>query len=204
MTELHDQVHYLESHIGGKWIGVKFNPQASGDKKNTAPQMRICEAIKKAANERIILPVEQISCLGGQYSVGALSDDKELIQHVCENNNLEYKPMQRLIRQNHTLQNIQAIEFGDIDQPDVIISYCTPYISMQLIRLWQTQFYRDMPMKISTFLATCSSVLVKAYTSNQICLSMGCATSREMGLIAEDQLVIGIPCGLLKEMIEKE
>ena len=68
---------------------------------------------------------------------------------------------------------------------------------MKLIRFLQRYFLDEIPFEISTFAATCGNVLVKSFLTNRISLSLGCPTSRELGFISDDELVVGIPGRLL-------
>lgn len=191
--EILNQKNFLEKQIGGAWIGIQFNSRPRNEVGFIDNPMRICEAIQQAREKEFILPIQRISCLGGCRSVGCLPDDEELIRHVSEATGLPGTSIQSIVQNTPCLADIHSLEFGRHNRPDVWLSYCTPKTAMKLLRFWQTRVSSEIPIEISTFLATCGNVLAKSFLTNRICLSLGCPTSRELGYIADNELVVGIP-----------
>ncbi len=199
--EKYNQKQFLEEEIGGTWIGIQFNSLPSNGVECTKDEMRICMAIRHAEKETFILPVQKIDCMGGRRSVGCLPNEEELVNHVSAATGLAIPAVQTVIQKTPYLTDIQSLEFGNIDHPKVWISYCTPRIAMKLVRFWQTKYPDDIHFEISTFLATCGHVMAKAFLTQRICISLGCPTSRELGYINENELVVGVPGRLLRSII---
>ena len=195
--ERSNQQYFLESQIGGSWVGIQFNASSQNGYTPVSEPMRICKAIQQAKERDFILPNQQIDCLGGCRSVGCLSNDGDLVSHVSEATGLPAESVATIVRSTPCLSNIQSLGFGRDNNPDVWISYCSPKTAMKLVRFWQIRFAEEIPIEMSTFLATCGNVLAKSYLTNRIGLSLGCPTSRDMGFIADDELVVGVPSRLL-------
>lgn len=193
---------FLEKQIGGTWIGVQFNTSARSGVECTNENMRICMAIREAAEgKHFILPNHQISCLGGCRSVGNLPNEEELVHHVSEATKLPIPTIQTLVKKTPFLTGIQSLEFGNVENPDVWISYCTPPIAMRLVRFWQIRLIDEIPFEISSFMATCGNVLAKSFLTNRLCLSLGCPTSRDFEYIKDNELVVGIPSRLFDSIL---
>jgi len=202
--ELSNQKYFLEKQIGGNWIGIRFNSSPRSEVGAIDNPMRICEAILLAKKKNFILPNHQIDCMGGCRSIGCLANEDELVRHVTAATGLPIASIQKIVRNTPCLADIRSLEFGRNNRPDVWISYCTPRTAMSLVRFWQIRFAEDIPIEMSTFLATCGNVLAKSYLTNRICLSFGCPTSRDLGFIADDELVVGIPSQLLDSILMEE
>ncbi|MDP8244875.1 MAG: DUF169 domain-containing protein [Candidatus Hinthialibacter antarcticus] len=206
MPQTHLQLFdLLKKQFGGEWIGVKINPSDDSKTLHTQKNLRVCEAIWNAKNESFILPVSQVSCMGGRRSLGDPNvDENALIEHIAEETGMTRISVRSILEITPRLDRVYALEMGAVSQPDVVMSYCSPRTAMKLVRLWQRMFQNELSVQISTFLATCGNVLSKSYQRNTICLSMGCPTSREMGFIQNDEIVVGIPARLINPLCLEE
>ena len=54
---------------------------------------------------------------------------------------------------------------------------------------------------VSSVMAACGSVAVRAYLTSQMCFSFGCPDSRENGAIGRDRLIMGLPMSLVEELV---
>ena len=95
-----DQQQFLENQIGGKWIGIQFNTEPRCGTECIHDKMSICEVIKKITEKNLILPTQQISCLGGLRSVGCLPNEEDLFIHVSEATGLSYTSIRTMIQKN--------------------------------------------------------------------------------------------------------
>jgi uncharacterized protein (DUF169 family) len=72
---------------------------------------------------------------------------------------------------------------------------------MSLLRRWQVFCGHAPLVPLSSFLAICAWVVVRAHKLNEVCLSFGCFDSRQFGGVANDTLVVGMPPALAEQMI---
>jgi len=75
---------------------------------------------------------------------------------------------------------------------------------MKLLRRWQAVLGKTLLAEVSSAMAVCGSVVVRAYLTGQVCLSFGCPDSRTYGAIGRDRLVVGLPLSLIEEIAWKE
>ncbi len=86
----------------------------------------------------------------------------------------------------------EYIEFGNIEQPDVYVSYLYPESAMKILRQWQLNTRSRLNNPITSFASVCSSV-VDALNRNSIVFSVGCPESRRVGGIGKEQMAAIVP-----------
>ncbi len=201
MTEL----YLLEREIGGRWIGLTFHHDTVPNGRLAKRPMHFCEAVSEAKKARLVLTPELVDCPGALRSFGwSTCDDKTIAQTMAEKTDFTADIALTVIQNTPCLnREIVAVTVGSDDSPDVVLSYAQPEAAMKLIRRWQERNGTVLRINASTVMAVCGSVAVRAYLTGQICLSCGCPTSREYGVIGRDQLVIGMPFSLIEMLCEK-
>lgn len=196
-----DNLKLFEEFLGGWWAGVRFHKGAVPGGNVANRPMRFCEAIAEARNGPIILTEDLASCVGSRQSFGWNSNES-VADHVSEKSGMDLAYAQNIVTATpHLDGSVSAIEIGTHENPDVMISFEQPESAMKLINMWQRFNGQDLKADISTFMAVCGSVAVRAYLTGTICLSFGCPESREYGNISRDRLVVGVPFPLIKELV---
>jgi len=192
----------IEERIGGQWTGIVFHSKAVQNDNMPRKPMRLCEAIGKSYKNKLILTRESIDCPGACRSLGWLRNNSDSMVHkLAEKMCVSHNMAQKLITSTpYIRQKITAVSIGDYDSPDIIVSYARPDVTMRLVRLWQKITGTNLTLDVSTIMAVCGNVLVKAYLTGQICMSFGCPDSREYGGIETNKLVIGIPISLIEHL----
>jgi len=200
-----NKVHQLEARFGGWWTGIKFhrnNPP--GDNYAMRP-MRFCEAITESRTGPIVLSRELLDCLGGRRSLGWSDDDEAIAQTMANKASMDIQLAREIIQNTPRLQDeIVAVTVGTDNSPDVVISYAQPKVAMKLLRQWQRVHGGELQPRISSFMAVCGSVAVRAHLSGQVCMSFGCPDSRDHGKIGRDRLAIGLPFQLLGAVLPEK
>ena len=198
-----DEVKLLEERIGGRWTGLIFQ-RNSVPKENLANRsMPLCEAIKESITRPIVLTRHHVNCLGARRSLGwATKEDDKIIAHkMVEETGIKLDIARKLIINTpHLNGEIAAVSIGENKFPDIVVSYAQPETAMMLVRRWQEVYGTDVDLEVSSVMAVCGSVAVRAYTTGRICLSFGCPDSREYGAIGRDRLVIGLPVRLIGDL----
>ena len=187
----------IEEKIGGKWVGVIFH--------NNIPEKarRLCEAIGRSYKNKIILTRESVDCPRAYRSLGWLRNNNDSMVHkLAEKMDTSHNIAQKLItRTPYIRQEITAVSVGDYHNPDIVVSYTTPNVAMNLVRLWQKISGTNLTLDVSTIMAAWGNIVVKAYLTGQICMSFGCPDSRECGCIEANKLIIGIPINLIENLL---
>jgi hypothetical protein len=99
---------------------------------------------------------------------------------------------------------ITAVSLGPrLDQCDVVVGYVQPKEAMSLLRRWHVRFGHLPVVPISSFLAICAWVIVRANKLDDVCVSLGCLDSRQFGGIGSDTLVVGMPSARARQMISR-
>lgn len=196
----------LEKLTGEMWTAVLFHSEdAPKDKKVATRQMRLCEAVSQSFTDTFVLPRELIHCPGACRSLDAnWSHDDDLAHKISEKTGVPPAVARRIITDIPRLHEpIAAVTLGKIDKPDVVLSYLCPNVVMQLVRRWQAIYGTSMEISISSFMAVCGNIVVKAFELQQPCLSFGCPESREYGGIGTDKLILGMPHKLAKKLVQE-
>jgi uncharacterized protein (DUF169 family) len=198
-----EKLRRLEEKIGGRWSGVKFHRNGFPKDSLAKKPMRLCEAIKKSSCKPITLKKDLVNCPGALRSLGwEKNGDEEIARKITATTGAKPEIIKKLISATPFIDDdVEAVTVGIYDSPDVAVSYIQPCSAMQLIRQWQQANGDDLDVKVSSVMAACGNVVVRAYVSDKICLSFGCPDSREYGGIGNDRLVIGIPVHLLDELL---
>lgn len=188
----------LGSEIGGTWVGVRFcagNVPAGG---RVASGMRICEAIRAAVDEVLILPIDKLGCPGAARTSGACLDDEGLAAAIARKHHVAVDKVRVGIADTPTIPGgIDAIAIGKLSHWDVAVAYTVPGTAMKLLRRWQENQGDGPALRMSTIMGVCGNVVAATYERQRIQVSLGCPTAREAGLLDEEHVVIGVPYSLM-------
>ena len=189
----------IEEKIGGKWVGIVFHNNSIRNNDMSEKPMRLCEAIGKSYNNKIVLTKNFLDCPGGCRSLGWLKNSNDfMINKLTEKSGMSFDIARKLITSSPSIKkNIFAVTMGKIENPELVLSYAQPDVAMKLIRLWQKVSGIELTINVSSIMAVCSNVVAKVYNTGQICMSFGCPDSREYGGIEANKLVIGMPISLI-------
>jgi len=198
-------LRFLEELTGEVWTGISFHFETVPDSNPADGPMRLCEAISKSFTGTIILPGKLIRCPGACRALGLnSSDDDEFAHKISEKTGIPVGLASQVIIPIPRLDKpITAITLGRVGRPDVVISYPPPKAAMLLVRQWQEVNGADLDVSLSTFIAICGNVAVKAFKLQRPRLSLGCPESREYGRIADDRQVFGMPYHQAKQFVQE-
>ena len=141
-------------------------------------------------------------CPGGSRSPGWSSSDGALARAMAGKLGISIRTARKTIRNTPCLpKGITAVTIGTNDTPDIVVSYAQPGAVMELLRQWQRTKGTALEAEVSSFMAVCGSVAVRAYLSGRICLSFGCPDSRDYGRIDRDRLAVGLPLRVLSSLL---
>jgi len=144
-------------------------------------------------------------CPGGSRSPGWSSSDGALARAMAGKLGISIRTARKTIRNTPCLpKGITAVTIGTNDTPDIVVSYAQPGAVMELLRQWQRTKGTALEAEVSSFMAVCGSVAVRAYLTGRLCLSFGCPDSRQPGKIGRDRRVVGMPSRLAKELVQEK
>jgi len=198
-----NKLRLLEGKVGGWWTGVKFHYDGAPSGEPADRPMRFCEAIKESRTRPIVLTPDRIDCPGALRSLGwAGQDDEAMVSAMAEKAGITPQAARGLIFGIPSLRTRPAaVTVGTCEEPDVAVSCAQPEAAMNLLRRWQGRTGKTLLAEVSSVMAVCGSVAVRAHLSGQVCLSFGCPDSREYGAIGRDRLVAGVPSSLIEELV---
>ena len=188
-----DEIQFLENRFGGRWCGIVFDRNCTGEGPKTHEQMPFCKALAKSQSWPIELTREIVNCPGGSYSMGWGDGGKQFSKSFATKAGLEIDIAELIVRQTPRLNgDIERVVVGTRNDPDVFISFAQPETVMKIIHQWQSLYGSQIMIETSGYLSLCSSVAVNAFLSDRICLSFGCPDSRKHTKIGRDRLIIGL------------
>ena len=158
-------LRFLEGLTGEEWTGISFHLETASDSDLADGPMRLCEAISESFTGTLVLPRESIHCPGACRALGSNSVDHNALAHtISEKTGMPVDLASRAITQVPRFDTpIAAVALGRVNKPDVVISYLSPKAAMLLVRRWQEVNGTDLQVSLSTFIAVCGSVAVKAF-----------------------------------------
>ena len=185
----------LRQELGGLWTGVALHYEAAPAGAPVLHEMRLCEAVTRSFVQPIVLPAHKIGCPGARRALGLMDDDRALAQQMSQKAGVPFDTLCKVLGETPCLAApVTAVSLGaSHDAPDVMVGYVQPKEVMSLLRRWQV-FYGHAPaLPLSSFLAICAWVVVRAHRLDEISVSFGCVDSRQFGGIGSDTLVVGMP-----------
>jgi len=200
-----NRIRQFERMIGGRWTGVVFHRNgAMKDPNQNQRPMRFCEAVRDSAMKPLTLTKECVNCAGALRSFGWDGGrDEELAENMTQTQKIGLESANSLIEKTPRLNgDVSSISIGDLDSPDIIISYLQPETAMNFIYQWQKKYAEKIDTKLSSIMSVCGSVAAGAYVRDEIRLSFGCPESRKYGDIGRDRLVIGVPFRMAERFIK--
>ncbi|MBN1228059.1 MAG: DUF169 domain-containing protein [Deltaproteobacteria bacterium] len=190
--------------FGGHWIKVKFYSRKPNIRDGEKLEgVRFCDATKKAIMRPIILDNESISCNGARYAFGWSSDYKDLLSQDClDKNQVQSEVLESMLSKIHRFKKpFQYIGLNTEGAPDLIMSYMQPEGIMKIIKIYNYYSGENLDMSLCSMMSICSGIAVKTYLEDKISLSFGCDDSRKFADIGRNNLAVGVPNILLKQLI---
>ena len=163
---------------------------------------RICAAVYKSFSETFAIEEEALECQGSIRGLNVKDNLDDMSKSLAMNLSMPIHLTRKITKEVPLSKTkVSYVELGNIDSPDVYISYLYPKSAMLLLRKWQTKTGNRLVNTLTTFAAVCSTT-VDACNKNSIEFSLGCLESRKVRGIKENQLAAIIPSsviGILKE-----
>ena len=185
----------LQREFGGLWTGVALHHEVLPTGAPVPHEMRLCEAVARSFAQPIVLPAHRIGCPGARRAFGLLDDDRALVQQMSQKAGIPFDTLYEALREAPCLATpITAVSLGaGHDAPDVVVGYVQPKEAMSVLCRWQVSVGHTPAVPLSSFLAICAWIVVRAHKLDEICVSFGCLDSRQFGNIGSDTMVVGIP-----------
>ena len=190
-----DLFEELSAQFGGRWTGVRFEYDGIPVGRLASSQMRLCAAIAEAFAPDFVLPASLVSCPGAKRSLGSGGCDEALVRHVHEATGISVASIAKAVEATPRLADaVVSVSLGRGFPFDVVVAYADPACVMSVLRRWQVLSKGEpLSTNISTFMAVCGNAVVAAHESGRICVSLGCSTSRQAGVLSRDEMVIAVP-----------
>ena len=198
-----DAIELFQDHFGLKGVGVKFyNDEIDTSNFQILRDIRFCQAVRIARDQRVLLDKDSIICKGARYALGFEDEAKEAIVNVIKlRRGISKEIAEKLVENIPRIKNSPYKYIGlNVDDPDILIFYINPTRFMEFIKIYQ-RTGNSLEVKLSSLTAMCGDVAVQTYLTKKICISFGCDDSREYGEVSDEELVVGIPKEVIEQLI---
>ena len=198
-----DAIEMFQDHFSIKGVGVKFyNDEIDTSNFQILRNIRFCQAVRIARDQRVLLDKDSIICKGARYALGFEDEAKEAIVNVIKlRRGISKEIAEKLVENIPRIKNSPYKYIGlNVDDPDILIFYINPTRFMEFIKIYQ-RTGNSLEVKLSSLTAMCGDVAVQTYLTKKICISFGCDDSREYGEVSDEELVVGIPKEVIEELI---
>lgn len=190
-------IRKLEQAIGGRWLGVSiYSVPVKCKEEYACPQLdRFCEALKMGTVKKVLVDPRRFTCLGARYAFGYGDDRRDaMIEKLVDTKGYSPRCAAELIAHTpHCVDGVEAIGINLSKKPDVFIAQLQPAQVMRLLRIYQERLGKVFQTEISSVIAACGNVFVKAIQRQDMAISFGCDDSRAYGDVARDRLYAGLP-----------
>ena len=194
-----------------KCSGIKINDLSGYIINLPSVKLRFCEAVNTSFNVPLLMNKQNLGCRGAERNLGFRKDDDEdLGSHIFENTGISIELIREMLADTSVIKDqIKNLALGITEEmektykPDFFIVYTTALRSMQFIHhLAITLGVRPFIAPYS-LLSICGNVFARGYNTGNVCISFGCPESRKYGGVDRDEVIIGIPGEMAKQLIEK-
>lgn len=194
-----------------KCTGIKINDFSGYVVNSPTANLRFCEAVKYSFNVPLLMNEQNMGCRGAERNFGFRKDnDEDLSLHISESTGISVELVREMLDDTSVIKDqINNLALGITEEmektykPDFFIIYTSPLRSMQLIHhLAKTSGIRPFIAPYS-LLSICGNVFARGYNTGNVCISFGCPESRKYGGVDMDEVVIGIPGEMAKQLTEK-
>lgn len=199
-----DAIALFQDHFGLKGVGVKFYKEdIDPGNFQVLRNVRFCEAVRLARDERVYLDKDSIVCKGARYALGFEEEAKEEIVHAIKlKRGLTKDIAVELVDHIPRIKDSPFTFIGlNVDDPDILIFYITPRRFMEFLKVYQRSG-NGLEVKLSSLAAMCGDVAVQTFLTKKICISFGCDDSREFGEVADEEMVVGIAKEGIEQLIQ--
>jgi uncharacterized protein (DUF169 family) len=199
-------INKLKTIFGHKCSAIKVNGTASEFFNVPPKKLKFCEAVSYSFDVPVRLINENLGCPGARRSVGFDMNDQQLTHIISENNHISSPFISDALSEMPALENIKHINLGvtafidDESGPDLFILYVTPdkvtFVMHALAK------HNIVPSLLPySLLSVCGNVFANCYINQKLSISFGCPESRKYGGIGENEVVMGFPYALAKQII---
>jgi len=193
------ELQYLEHVTGTQWSGIRFCQQCLLHRQRSGA---LCQAIARSFTGRLCLSTREMDCPGALRALGVYTDDKKIIEDIAREAAADPQRISAIVARSPRMRSpVEAVELGNLADPELCIGYITPEVAMELLRKWQMVYAAALAANLSSFMAICSAV-AGAYTNNTLVFSMGCPESRKKGGVAPGKLVAVMPRKVVAGMMQ--
>ena len=196
----------LKDILGPKCTAINVNGEISEFINVPSTRLKFCEAVNCSFNIPVRLNDSNLGCPGARRSAGFDSNDLKLSETISGNNDIPFQFIVNALGNISKLNNIRHINLGLTDymermiDPDLYIAYLKPeYITAIMHRLAQ----KDIQLSIPPYclLSICGNVFANCYANQTVTISFGCPESRKHGGVDKDEVIIGFPATIAKNLL---
>jgi len=170
-------------------------------------KMRFCEAVSCSFKIPIQLSAKNLGCQGARRNFGYYRNEEQLIKNLADSNGVpELFASEALTEIPFFKKAVKEINLGITEElesyikPELLILYLDPFQINKLIadlaRIEVKPYFFPY-----TFLSVCGGILTNAYFNQHVSLSVGCAESRRYGGVKNDEIVVGMPIKIVKQLL---
>jgi len=196
----------LKQLFGSKCTAINVNGELTKFINVPTKQMKFCEAVNYSFNTPIMLNTHNLGCPGARRSIGFDRNDKLLASTISGENNLPLRFIRTALQEIPVMNGINNINLGlakyhEIElQPDLYLMYIRPFKATGLMhRLAKMALIPSVPPYI--LLSVCGNVFANCYLNQKVTISFGCPESRQSGGIGDDEIVVGLPFIVAKDLL---
>lgn len=199
-----DGIDIFQDYFGVRGVGASFCTEeggAAGDF-HILKDVKFCQAVKLARNQKILLDKNSITCKGARYALGFEPGiQKELVNALKFKRGVSQDIAGQLV---DNIPHISNAPYTSIclngDSPDILIFYMTPKQFMGLLKVYQ-RTGKSLEVKLSSVTAMCGDIAAQTFLTGKVCISFGCDDSREFGAVADGELIVGIPRETIEQLM---
>jgi uncharacterized protein (DUF169 family) len=198
-------VQRFQNRFGSRWVKVNFYRRVPPDPESRSfSGERFCEAVTESYGSPLILTAQNVTCPGAQYVFGWNGDiGSDMVKNFHEELGFPLQQAEAIVNQLPKLKpGYAAVGLNQKGDPDVLVCYCQPEQTMEIVKVYQQRIRENLMARISSVVSICGNIALATFLDKGVNLSFGCRNARKYGRIGRDRLAVGISSKLARLLVE--
>lgn len=213
MIDLHDYLACLSYEKNRQLVGVRFiygeNDYATSTFPEATHQLFFCMMVKIAASGKAMkVTAKHLYCSAAAEVLGFASPSSEILsgsvshrREFCCSQDIGFQIQQDFPYLDHQPLGMEIAPLTQFTtEPDVVISFSTPYTAMRIMQAYTYLYGYAQNIQMGGMSGVCAELMAQAYKCQDLSVSLLCSGTRFCGSWFDNELGVAMPFSMFKEV----